>query len=114
MDDEEKAEIRRDFDAAVNMAPKELEDWLGTEESRSVGWTHDGEDEAVGHKSGRRIVEVLRTKKDDLGEDDYAHMKKVVGYVHRHGAQGGPDDPAGREGSRWRHSLMNWGCDPLK
>ena len=39
-------------------------------------------------------------------------MAKVVAYVHRHLAQGGPKDDA--EHSRWRYSLMNWGHDPLK
>lgn len=37
MDEDEKKTIRRDFDAAVNMSPKELEEWLETEQSRSVG-----------------------------------------------------------------------------
>jgi hypothetical protein len=35
-----------------------------------------------------------------------------VGYVRRHLEQGGPDGDV--EGSAWRHSLMNWGHDPLK
>lgn len=38
-------------------------------------------------------------------------MRKVVGYVHRH-MEGGPAE--GKERSRWRYSLMNWGRDPLK
>ncbi|GGK48478.1 DUF3140 domain-containing protein [Salinarimonas ramus] len=112
MDDQEKQEIYREFGEAVNMTPKELEDWLETDESKEVGWTHEGESEAVGHKSGRRIVEIKHTKKADLGDDDYAHMKKVVGYVHRHSKQGGPGED--KEHSRWRYSLMNWGHDPLK
>jgi hypothetical protein len=112
MDDAERKAIRQDFDDVVNMTPKELEDWLGTEESQGVGWTHEGEDEAVGHRSGRRIVEIKRTKVAELDDDDYAHMKKVVGYVHRHKAQGGPQDE--KATSRWRYSLMNWGHDPLK
>ena len=112
MDDREKQEIYRDFAEAVNMTPKELEDWLETDESKEVGWTHEGESEAVGHKSGRRIVEIKHTRKADLDDDDYAHMKKVVGYVHRHTKQGGPKDD--KEHSRWRYSLMNWGHDPLK
>jgi len=29
-------EIRREFNGAVNMRPKELERWLATDESRSV------------------------------------------------------------------------------
>ncbi len=109
--DHDRAEIRRAFEAAVNMTPAALERWLGTEESRAVGWVHEGETEAVGHQSGRRILEILRKRRDALTEEDYAHMRKVVGYVHRHLAQGGP--AADVETSRWRHSLMNWGHDPL-
>ena len=112
MDQGERQQIYDDFRDAVNMAPDELEDWLGTDESRSVGQTREGEKEAVGHKSGRRIVEIKHTRKDDLTDEDYAHMKKVVGYVHRHLANGGPDQDT--EHSDWRYSLMNWGHDPLK
>ena len=83
----ERKEIRTAFCKAVNMAPRELERWLESEESQSVGWTREGEDEAVGHKSGRRIVELKRKKVAELSDDDYAHMQKVVGYVHRHQAQ---------------------------
>jgi hypothetical protein len=46
----------------------------------------------------------------DLDAGDLAHMKKVVGYVHRHMAQ----KPAHPEGSRWAASLKNWGHDPAK
>ncbi|TXR56239.1 DUF3140 domain-containing protein [Quadrisphaera setariae] len=94
------------------MTAKELEDWLASDESQEVGQKSGGSGESTGHASGRRIVELLRTKKDDLTDDDVAHMRKVVGYVERHLAQGGPDDDV--EHSRWRYSLMNWGHDPLK
>ncbi len=33
-----------------------------------------------------------RKKKAELTDDDYAHMRKVVGYVHHHLAQGGPKE----------------------
>ncbi len=82
--------IWKDFNDAVNMSAAVLEKHLETEESRSVGWTHDGEGEAVGHQEGRRIVEIKHKRKSELSEDDYRHMRKVVGYVHRHVAQGGP------------------------
>ncbi len=100
------------FNEAVNMTPAAIEKHLSTDESQQVGFTHDGEGESVGHHSGRRIVEIKRKKKADLTDDDYDHMRKVVGYVHRHLAQGGPKDDV--EHSRWRYSLMNWGHDPLK
>jgi hypothetical protein len=107
MDDEE---TRREFGESVNMTAKQLETWLATDESKAAGQHQDG-GESVGHESGRRIVAILGKKKGDLGDDDHAHMRKVVGYVHRHLAQ----RPAGdvRE-TTWRHSLMNWGHDPLK
>ncbi|MEH3144773.1 MAG: DUF3140 domain-containing protein [Methylobacterium frigidaeris] len=100
------------FREAVNMTPSELEAWLETEESRSVGASPDADGESVGHREGRRIVEIKHKKKADLTDDDYAHMRKVSGYVSRHLAQGGPEKD--REHSRWRYSLMNWGHDPLK
>ncbi|WP_271078583.1 DUF3140 domain-containing protein [Aurantiacibacter sp. MUD61] len=109
MDDDKKDEVYSDFYDAVNMQPKELEEWLDTEESKSVGDNDDGE--STGHRSGRRIVEIKRTDKDDLTDSQYEHMQKVVGYVNRHTAQR-PDGDI--ENSDWRYSLMNWGHDPMK
>lgn len=102
------AEVWDDWQDAVNMTPAELEKWLGTDESKSVG---QGSGESTGHKSGRRIVEIKRTNKTDLTDDDAAHMTKVVGYVHRHLKQR-PDGDVSE--TNWRYSLMNWGHDPLK
>ena len=110
MDDDEKEETWQEFNACVNMAPKKLEEWLETEESQAVGDT-DGDGESTGHKSGRRIVKIKHTKKAELTDDDYRHMRKVVGYAHRHLAQRPSGDV---EDTRWRYSLMNWGHDPLK
>ncbi|MDP5181200.1 DUF3140 domain-containing protein [Blastococcus sp. BMG 814] len=103
--------IRREFGEAVNMTAGELEKWLETEESQSVG-QKDGDGESTGHASGRRIVELLRKKKGDLDDGDLAHMRKVHGYVARHLAQQPAQEDV--ESSRWRYSLMNWGHDPLK
>ncbi len=109
--DDDRAATVRDFKQAVNMTPSALEKWLATGESRAVGITHGEGTESVGHHSGRRIVELLHKRQDDLAEGDLAHMRKVVGYVHRHLAQ----RPAGDvRHTRWRWSLMNWGHDPLE
>ena len=110
MSDKSREQIWDEWRDRVNMAPKELEEWLETEESKSVGDTGDGE--STGHKSGERIVEIKRTNKDDMTDDDWDHVRKVVGYIKRHKSQGGPDDDV--EHSNWRYSLMNWGHDPLK
>jgi hypothetical protein len=105
-DDDTKAE----FDDVVNMTVSELERWLKSDESKEVG-QKSGNGESTGHASGRRIIALLGTKKDDLSDDDYAHMRKVVGYAKRHLAQ----KPSGAvEHTKWRYSLMNWGHDPTK
>ena len=102
--------IDRAFAGAVNMTADELEAWLETPESRKVGFRRDGAGESVGHASGRRIVAILRREEPSRTAEDYAHMRKVVGFVRRHRAQ----EPANIVTSRWRWSLMNSGHDPLK
>ena len=95
---DDKQQVIDEFEEAVNMTPKELEEWLQTDESK-------------GHESGRRIVEIKRKKKSDYTDGDVEHMKRVNGYVKRHLGQGPENDI---ENSKWRYSLMNWGHDPLK
>ena len=102
-------DVRAEFNEAVNMTAKQLENWLETDESRSVG-QKDGGGESTGHRSGRRIISLLGKRKDDLTEDDLAHMRKVNGYVTRHLAQRPDGDITD---TAWRYSLMNWGHDPL-
>lgn len=102
--------IYAQFKADVNMTAAELEKWLKTEESNSVG-QDSGDGQSIGHKSGEHIIGILRKKQADLTPDDEAHMHKVHSYVSRHSAQKPASDI---EHSRWRYSLMNWGHDPLK
>ncbi|MFF4166756.1 DUF3140 domain-containing protein [Streptomyces sp. NPDC001741] len=107
---EERQETLDRFGEAVNMTAGELEKWLETDQAQEVGQKNGG-GESTGHASGRRIVELLRTKKADLSDDDLAHMRKVVGYVHRHTKQRPQGDVTD---TPWRYSLMNWGHDPEK
>ncbi|QQR41005.1 DUF3140 domain-containing protein [Devosia rhizoryzae] len=111
MTDDEKDDIRKEFGEAVNMAPAALEKWLDTEHSKEVGWPKDRDEgeESVGHHSGRRIVEIKRKKVAELTDDDFAQMRKVVGYVHRHLKQRPDGDITD---TRWRYSLMNWRHEP--
>ncbi|GAA1519092.1 DUF3140 domain-containing protein [Streptomyces albidochromogenes] len=109
--DATRQETISEFRDTVNLTAAELERWLESDESRGVGQKKDGDDESVGHESGRRIVELLRTKESELDDDDVAHMRKVVGYVRRHLAQR-PDGDVAQ--SPWRYSLKNWGHDPQK
>ncbi len=100
-----------EFRDAVNMTASELEKWLDTDESKGVGQKSSDGAESVGHDSGRKIIKILHAKKADLTDADEAHMRKVIGYVHRHLAQRPKGDV---QDSRWRYSLMNWGHDPLR
>ena len=110
IDDPEKQEKIEEFEEAVNMTAKEIEDWLETEESQSVG-QKDSDGKIKGRESGKHIIEILNKKKSDYTDEDYSRIKKVVAYVHRHLAQ----KPSGDiESSDWRYSLKNWGHDPCK
>ncbi len=103
-------DVRESFFALVNLTPKELTDWLATEESKSVG-QDSGDGESIGRKSGKRILTILKKKRAALTADDVKHMRRVLSFIRRHRAQG----PRRKvETSRWRYSLMNWGHDPLK
>ena len=106
-----ETDVYADFKDAVNMTASELEKWLETDESKQVGQKSPGSAESVGHDSGRKIIKILHAKKADLTDADEAHMRKVVGYVHRHLAQRPQGDV---KETAWRYSLMNWGHDPLK
>ena len=44
-------QVIEEFSDVVNMTPKELEDWLQTDESQSAGQS-DGGGESKGHESG--------------------------------------------------------------
>lgn len=104
-------EIWAEWSELVNMTPTALEKWLDSDDSKSVGDTR-GDGESTGHQSGRHILKIKDKKKADLMDEDWAHMGKVVGYIKRHLAQGGPESDM--EHSDWRFSLMNWGHDPAK
>ncbi len=110
MKDDKKEEVYDDFYDNVNMTPSEIEDWLDTDKSKSVG-QDSGDGESIGRKSAKKIIKIKRKKKADLTDSDYEHMQKVNSYVARHSAQK-PDSDI--KESDWRYSLKNWGHDPCK
>ena len=112
MDKDKSEEIYKAFKSVVNMTPAQLKLWLDSKESKAVGSKADsGSGKSVGHHSGRRIVEIQHKKKAELDASDFAHMQKVVGYVHRHLEQRPYGDVAE---TPWRYSSMNWGHDPIQ
>lgn len=107
----EDKETVDEFHQSVNMTAAALEKWLGTDESKEVGQKTSEHAESTGHAMGRTIIALLRKRKSDYDEDDLAHMRKVLGYHHRHLAQRPDGDVTD---THWRYSLMNWGHDPVK
>ena len=98
--------IAREFGRTANMTPVSLSKWLQTRESRAANPNRGG-----AHWAGRRVVEIKRKRGDALSSTDYADMRKIVAFVKRRSAR----RPAGDvRNTPWRHSLMNWGHDPLK
>ena len=106
----DQEEVYKNFKALVNMSATQLEKWLKTEESKNTGWD-SGDGEAIGHKSGKTIVNILRKKKTELTDKDYHQMGRVISYISRHKAQ----KPAGDvSDTKWNYSLKNWGYDYTK
>ncbi len=70
-----------------------------------------GDGEAIGHKSGKKIIAILRKKKEDLPAKGYEHMSKVTGYITRHKPQKPEGDVAD---TKWNYSLKNWRYDYAK
>lgn len=109
-DEKDNEKAYKEFKDLVNMTASELDKWLKTDESKNTGWD-SGDGEAIGHKSGKAIVDILHKKKADLDEEDYHQMHRVISYISRHKAQRPKGDV---EDTRWNYSLKNWGYDYSK
>ncbi|KAJ4158308.1 uncharacterized protein LMH87_008840 [Akanthomyces muscarius] len=116
-------EVIEDFNELVNMTASELEAWLKSKDSGEAGWSKDDESgETVGHESGRKITEILKSNpnKDPkkYNDDQISHMRKVVAYCKRHLAQEEQSlkNKSESEAKKTKSyiSLKNWGHDPLK
>lgn len=80
-----KEDVISDFNRVVNMTASELEEWLKSNDSNSAGWPKDdGSGESVGHDSGRKIVEILKSNPNKdaqkYSDEDVEHMRRVVAY----------------------------------
>ncbi|TQV94562.1 DNA-binding protein [Cordyceps javanica] len=116
-------EVIQEFNELVNMTASELETWLQSDDSGEAGWPKDnGGEETVGHESGRKITEILKSNpsKDPqkYNDDQISHMRKVVAYCKRHLAQEEQSlkNKSESEAKKTKSyiSLKNWGHDPLK
>jgi Protein of unknown function (DUF3140) len=113
-DSEEAGEVKREFRERVNMSPSQIERWLDTDESKSVGQASGSAGSTVGRDSGRRIIAIKRKKAADLSGADIAWMKKVNGYIARHLEQRPRKSRGELREADWTYSLKNCGHDPLR
>jgi hypothetical protein len=58
---DDRQQIIDEFDELVNMTPKELKEWLQTEESKSVGQSDDGASPRGTSRAGRSSRSSART-----------------------------------------------------
>jgi hypothetical protein len=107
---ESDEDIKRDFNVLVNMSAQKLADWLETEESKSVGWHHEGHHESICHQSGgtsskssEAAAASPKTTMPTCARSSRTFKRRLAQRPHHE-----------VEHTRWRYSLMNWGHDPLK
>jgi hypothetical protein len=101
---ESDKDIERDFNVLLNMSARELDDWLETAESKSVGWHHEGETEV------RRPSIWPAYHRDSTKQQP--HRRRPC--PHAKGRHLAKRPHHNVEHTRWRYSLTNWGHDPLK
>ncbi|MBE7324394.1 DUF3140 domain-containing protein [Nocardioides sp. Y6] len=104
------ADLLAHWQRVVNCSAAEIEEWHTTAESAAVGTRRPGDRWSVGQLAGMRTSELLEMPLEEWTASEWAHVRRVTGFVRRHRAQWPRGDVAG---SRWRHALRNWGHDPL-
>ena len=111
-------DVVHDFIGSANMSPKEIEDFLGTEESHTAAEQGEGE-EKEGRHLARRCIELLEKVKEhktdphayDLSliyEADLQQMHQMTQYIKCHIESGQIPD------IMQRYRLMHCGYDPFK
>ena len=106
----------------VNMGPKELNDFIDSEEGKEAGLSRKESGKAgasggkikSGRDSARAIVRMLQRKKDSWKDNDWEWAKRQINFINRmKGAKGPMREPDGKA-TRKLLALKIWGHDPEK
>lgn len=120
--DEEKDDIYKEWSKLVNMGPKELSDFIDSEEGEEAGLSRKEAGKAgasggkikSGRDSARAIVRMLERKKDSWTDNDWEWAKRQINFINRmKGAKGAMREPDGKP-TRKLLALKIWGHDPEK
>ncbi|GAA1479144.1 DUF3140 domain-containing protein [Nocardioides aestuarii] len=101
-------ELWQEFHDAVNMSSRELADWL---RERGAGIDTEEVPDRAGPAVGRQVLDILGRRRVDVTRADAIVMAGVVQRVHD---QRGADAVPRAGDAAWRHSLMDFGHDPLR
>jgi len=120
--EEEKDAIYKEWSKLVNMSPKELSDFIDSEEGEEAGLSRkeagkagsEGGKIKSGRDSARAIVRMLKRKKETWTDNDWEWAKRQINFINRmSGAKGKLREPDGKP-TRKLLALKIWGNDPEK
>ena len=100
-----------EFRRVVNIAPLQLERWLGTSDSKKLVRLDASGGAVTDSDPGRLILRILKKRRDSYTVEDFNLMQTVAGEIDRRLSERPKGDIVA---SNWRYSLMNWGHDPSK
>jgi gas vesicle protein len=104
--EEEIEERYQEFQDMVNMSASEIEEWGEKECSNKASQNPD--------KVRSRVVSLLRTNKEDWGDEEYDDAGQVISFISRMKGVDGGDKPSEDCPTKRNISLMNWGFNPTK
>ena len=119
---EEQDAVYKEWSKLVNMGPKELENFIDSDEGGEAGLSRKEAGKAgsgggkitSGRDSARAIVRMLKRKKTDWTANDWKWAKKQINFINRmKGAKGKMREPDGTP-TRKLLALKIWGHNPEK
>jgi hypothetical protein len=119
---EEQDAVYKEWSKLVNMGPKELENFIDSDEGGEAGLSRKeagkagsgGKKITSGRDSARAIVRMLKRKKTDWTANDWKWAKKQINFINRmKGAKGKMREPDGTP-TRKLLALKIWGHNPEK
>ena len=121
-EEKERDSLYKEWSKLVNMGPKELNDFIDSEEGKEAGLSRKESGKAgasggkikSGRDSARAIVRMLQRKKDSWKDNDWEWAKRQINFINRmKGAKGPMREPDGKA-TRKLLALKIWGHDPEK